>query len=69
MSTPHSSSPSSSSPFSPAWTYDVFLSFRGEDTREGFTNYLYDALTSRGIITFIDDQLPRGESIAQSSSE
>ncbi|KAL2334338.1 hypothetical protein Fmac_015551 [Flemingia macrophylla] len=37
-------------------TYQVFLSFRGSDTRFGFTGYLYKALTDRGIHTFIDDK-------------
>ncbi|KAL4642307.1 hypothetical protein ACB092_02G006500 [Castanea dentata] len=44
--------------------YDVFLSFRGEDTRTGFTTYLYKALEQKGINTFMDDKLPRGEEIS-----
>ena len=47
------------------WEYDVFLSFRGEDTREGFTSHLYKALCDKGINTFIDDELPRGEEISK----
>lgn len=43
------------SSFSP-WKHHVFLSFRGEDTRQGFTDHLRYALQQRGIITFIDDQ-------------
>ncbi|KAL4354634.1 hypothetical protein GQ457_06G022660 [Hibiscus cannabinus] len=44
--------------------YDVFLSFRGEDTRTNFTDHLYDALNRRGIVTFRDDpQLEAGEEI------
>ena len=35
--------------------YDVFLSFRGEDTRHNFTGNLYIALKRRGINTFLDD--------------
>ncbi|TYG47744.1 hypothetical protein ES288_D11G365200v1 [Gossypium darwinii] len=35
--------------------YDVFLSFRGEDTRKNFTDHLYDALNRTGIATFRDD--------------
>ena len=46
------------------WKYDVFLSFRGEDTRTGFTTYLYKALEQKGINTFMDDKLPRGEEIS-----
>ncbi|KAK7307089.1 hypothetical protein VNO77_39842 [Canavalia gladiata] len=50
--------------FTYEWTYDVFLSFRGEDTRMGFTGHLYNALSERGINTFIDDQgLRKGEEI------
>ena len=41
--------------------FDVFLSFRGEDTRFGFISHLYDALRLRGIHTFIDDKLQTGE--------
>ncbi|XP_008375888.3 TMV resistance protein N isoform X1 [Malus domestica] len=54
---------SSSSP-TPLWTYDVFLSFRGTDTRTSFTDHLYAALTRKGIITFRDDEkLKKGSSI------
>ncbi|KAL4352949.1 hypothetical protein GQ457_06G025710 [Hibiscus cannabinus] len=44
--------------------YDVFLSFRGEDTRKNFTDHLYDALKRIGIVTFRDDlKLDVGEEI------
>nr|XP_023916987.1 TMV resistance protein N-like [Quercus suber] len=46
------------------WKYDVFLSFRGEDIRRGFTTYLYEALKQKGINTFMDNKLPRGEEIS-----
>ena len=46
------------------WDYDVFLSFRGEDTRNGFTGYLYCALCDNGFKTFINDGLQRGEEIS-----
>ena len=46
------------------WYYDVFLSFRGEDTRKNFTGHLYKALCDQGFNTFIDDDLPRGEEIS-----
>ena len=36
--------------------YDVFLSFRGEDTRCTVVSHLYEALCREGIFTFIDDQ-------------
>ncbi|XP_050243508.1 disease resistance protein RPV1-like isoform X4 [Quercus robur] len=45
-------------------TFDVFLSFRGEDTRHSFISHLYMALSQRGIHTFIDNDLPRGEEIS-----
>ncbi|XVE83986.1 hypothetical protein DITRI_Ditri16bG0132800 [Diplodiscus trichospermus] len=45
--------------------YDVFLSFRGEDTRKNFTDHLYAALLISGIVTFKDDpRLKAGEKIA-----
>ena len=46
------------------WDYYVFLSFRGEDTRNGFTGHLYRALFDKGINTFIDNDLRRGEEIS-----
>ncbi|KAL6123765.1 hypothetical protein ACLB2K_076283 [Fragaria x ananassa] len=47
------------------WKYDVFLSFRGEDTRKGFTDHLHDKLQWRGIRTFRDDpELERGTCIS-----
>ncbi|XP_027357333.1 TMV resistance protein N-like [Abrus precatorius] len=52
--------PSPSSSFGYAFTYDVFLSFRGSDTRHGFTGNLYKALCDKGIHTFIDDEELRG---------
>ena len=57
-------STSSTSTFIPQWNYDVFLSFRGEDTRFNFTDHLYANLIRRGIHTFRDDSLKRGEEIA-----
>ncbi|KAL2334261.1 hypothetical protein Fmac_015474 [Flemingia macrophylla] len=46
------------------FSYDVFLSFRGKDTRNGFTGNLYNALRNKGIHTFIDDkELRRGNKI------
>ncbi|KAI5555589.1 hypothetical protein BDE02_19G092700 [Populus trichocarpa] len=46
--------------------YDVFLSFRGEDTRFDFTSHLYAALNRKQILTFIDYQLVRGDEISAS---
>uniref|UniRef100_A0A3N7FEQ1 TIR domain-containing protein n=1 Tax=Populus trichocarpa TaxID=3694 RepID=A0A3N7FEQ1_POPTR len=49
----------------PEGAYDVFLSFRGEDTRKTFTDHLYTALVQAGIRAFRDDDdLPRGEEIS-----
>ena len=49
----------------PKWEYDVFLSFRGEDTRNNFTDHLYATLDQKGIRTFRDDErLERGKSIS-----
>ena len=45
--------------------FEVFLSFRGEDTRLGFTGYLYQALDRNGFNTFVDDKLQRGENISE----
>ena len=55
------SSPSSSI----CWcTYDVFLSFRGKDTRKTFIAHLYAALCQNDINTFMDDKLKSGEDIS-----
>ncbi|CAL8107638.1 unnamed protein product [Prunus armeniaca] len=37
------------------WKYHIFLSFRGEDTRNGFTSHLHKALKSRGYDVFMDE--------------
>ncbi|XP_042962546.1 disease resistance protein RPV1-like [Carya illinoinensis] len=59
------SSSLSSSSFIHPWTHDVFLSFRGKDVRQKFISHLYHALYKRGINTYIDDELERGEEISQ----
>lgn len=44
--------------------YDIFLSFRGVDTRNGFTDHLNAALLRVGLRTFRDNnELERGESL------
>ena len=49
--------------------YHVFLSFRGEDTRQTFTGHLYANLVARGIHTFRDDEeLEKGGDIASDLS-
>ncbi|XP_010027370.2 disease resistance protein RPV1-like isoform X2 [Eucalyptus grandis] len=45
--------------------YQVFLNFRGPDTRRGFTSCLYHALVDAGICVFVDDEeLRPGEKIS-----
>lgn len=44
--------------------YDVFVSFRGEDTRYNFTHHLFAALQRKGIFVFRDDTyFNKGQSI------
>jgi len=38
------------------WIYDVFINFRGEDTRNNFVSHLYVALSNEGINTFLDNE-------------
>ncbi|KAJ0524513.1 putative TIR domain, P-loop containing nucleoside triphosphate hydrolase [Helianthus annuus] len=46
--------------------YDVFLSFRGEDTRKTFVDHLYHALNQKGLITYKDDEkIEKGEMIKE----
>ncbi|CAN6685001.1 unnamed protein product [Malus baccata var. baccata] len=61
-----SSSSSAAAPADPDDTkkYDVFISFRGEDTRRTFTSHLHAALLEKKITTYIDDKLNRGDEIA-----
>nr|GEX33313.1 Toll/interleukin-1 receptor (TIR) domain-containing protein [Tanacetum cinerariifolium] len=45
--------------------YDVFLSFRGEDTRKNFVDHLYEALKDKGIYTYKDDEkIKKGKRIS-----
>ncbi|KAL2341472.1 hypothetical protein Fmac_009412 [Flemingia macrophylla] len=44
--------------------YEVFLSFRGEDTRLNFISHLYKVLNEMKIKTFMDDQFKKGEKIS-----
>ena len=65
METDSSSFPSSSSSFAARGKYDVFLSFRGEDTRNTLADLLYNAFTQKGINAFKDDErLEKGNSIS-----
>ncbi|KAB2636272.1 TMV resistance protein N-like [Pyrus ussuriensis x Pyrus communis] len=58
-----SSSSSAAAISSPRRKYDVFLSFRGEDTRNTFTSHLHAALLRKKLHTYIDDKLERGDEI------
>ncbi|KAL3746682.1 hypothetical protein ACJRO7_015611 [Eucalyptus globulus] len=50
--------------------YEVFLSFRGPDTRKDFTDCLYTSLTEKGICVFRDnEELPVGKKIRPSLTE
>ncbi|CAJ2673308.1 unnamed protein product [Trifolium pratense] len=47
--------------------YDIFISFRGKDTRDSFTGFLYDALCRERFKTFMDDEgLKGGDGISSS---
>ncbi|XP_024934597.3 disease resistance-like protein DSC1 [Ziziphus jujuba] len=60
-----SSSAAAAADIPPQEKHEVFLSFRGEDTRTGFTSYLYEALCRKQIISYMDDhQLERGDEIS-----
>ncbi|XP_024030236.1 disease resistance-like protein DSC1 [Morus notabilis] len=51
----------------PKQTYDVFISFRGEDTRHNFTGHFYAALRRKKVRAYIDeDRLEKGEEISPS---
>ncbi|KAL8128303.1 hypothetical protein AgCh_015042 [Apium graveolens] len=68
LPTDPSSCSSSSSSAPPTW--DVFLSFYGKDTRNGFTSHLYSALDQQGILTFRDDPaLDKGQEISSALLE
>ncbi|XP_008236104.1 PREDICTED: TMV resistance protein N-like [Prunus mume] len=43
--------------------YDVFISFRGEDTRDAFTSHLHKALLGKKIETYMDYRLEKGDDI------
>jgi hypothetical protein len=47
----------------------MFLSFRGEDTRDNFISHLYAELGWKKIETFIDNRLCRGDEIWQPSAK
>ena len=56
--------PSSSSSHAVALKkYDVFISFRGEDTRAGFTSHLYEAFLQSKFHTYIDYKIQKGDQV------
>nr|XP_023897331.1 disease resistance-like protein DSC1 [Quercus suber] len=65
MASPTREELTSSSSSTRQWSHDIFLSFRGEDTRYGFTGHLYTALRNYGLNTFFDTNLERGEEISK----
>ncbi|KAI4334697.1 hypothetical protein L6164_013411 [Bauhinia variegata] len=59
-------SSSSVTHLSPPSKHDVFLSFRGEDTRDNFTSHLHKALCNKKIETYIDNRIEKGDGILPS---
>ncbi|CAH1421461.1 unnamed protein product [Lactuca virosa] len=56
---------SSTSSVNKSFKYDVFLSFRGEDTRTNFVDHLYHALQQKSIHTYKDDErIKKGKKIS-----
>jgi hypothetical protein len=43
--------------------YDVFISFRGDDTRAGFTSHLHAALNRKYLETYIDYRIEKGNQV------
>ena len=59
------SSSSSNSDIPSLGKYDVFISFRGEDTRLNFTSHLYAAFCRKKIKAYIDEyNLEKGDQIS-----
>lgn len=56
VSDPHTCFSMASTSAGEAYSYQVFLSFRGADTRKNFTDHLYTALVANGIRTFRDNE-------------
>ncbi|RDX58518.1 Disease resistance protein RML1A, partial [Mucuna pruriens] len=47
----------------PQTKYDVFVSFRGPDVRDGFLSHLIKEFSQKHIVFFIDDKIPKGDEI------
>ncbi|KAL3727594.1 hypothetical protein ACJRO7_032347 [Eucalyptus globulus] len=64
-SSPHTSTEGRGMITSSSYDYEVFLSFKGSDTRERFTDFLYTSLEDVGLRAFKDDEELRvGEEFA-----
>ena len=51
---------------SSSWKYEVFLNFRGEDTRKIFVGHLCGALDRKAINTYIDaEKLRKGNDLSE----
>ncbi|XP_027931228.1 uncharacterized protein LOC114187234 isoform X2 [Vigna unguiculata] len=44
--------------------YDVFISYRGKDTRKNFSSHLYEALMQKKVETYIDEDIEKGDEIS-----
>ncbi|MED6106653.1 hypothetical protein PIB30_006279 [Stylosanthes scabra] len=49
----------------PQIKYDVFVSFRGADIREGLLSHLIKAFYQKQIFAFVDEKLERGDDISE----
>lgn len=66
LSVCEASSSNSSNYYPTPKKFDVFLSFRGEDTRKNFISHLFPALCDKGFRVFKDDEeIKRGEVISK----
>ncbi|KAI9119834.1 hypothetical protein K1719_009223 [Acacia pycnantha] len=49
--------------------YDVFISFRGSDVRDGFLSHLTKQLQEEGIDVYVDERIERGDKISSALLE
>ncbi|CAN0881445.1 Disease resistance protein RPP2B [Linum grandiflorum] len=56
-------SSSSDPPYTGKWEYDVFVCFRGKDTRDNITSQIAGRLREHGLRVFTDDRFERTEPI------
>jgi hypothetical protein len=52
--------------FNPQIKYDVFVSFRGSDIRQGFLGHLVETFNRKQIYAFVDTKVQKGDKISQS---